>query len=77
MVVAAVCCATPVLVLALGALGASAWLAWRDYVVIAALVAFALLAACGFHRRRSNAPGECFPTSNASPGAPPSIGKSP
>ena len=35
-VVAALCCGTSVLALALGALGISAWLAWADYVVLLA-----------------------------------------
>jgi len=41
--VAAVCCFTPALVIVLGALGLSAWLAWLDYVLIPALLAFAAL----------------------------------
>lgn len=39
-VIAAVCCFTPALVISLGALGLSAWLAWLDYVLLPALVAF-------------------------------------
>ena len=39
--VAAVCCFTPALVIVLGALGLSAWLAWLDYVLIPALLTFA------------------------------------
>jgi mercuric ion transport protein len=48
---AAVCCFTPALVLLLGALGVSAWLAWADFVLLpalfgcVALVAYALYAA--------------------------------
>lgn len=68
-VIAAICCATPVLVLALGALGLSAWLDWADYIVIPALVAFAALAAYGFYRRRSAAPGACCETAGTPPGA--------
>ena len=37
-VIAAVCCATPVLVILLGVLGLSAWAGWLDYVLIPALV---------------------------------------
>jgi len=33
-IVAAVCCATPLLALAFAALGLSAWLAWADYVLL-------------------------------------------
>src|SRR4051812_18369933 len=39
-VIAALCCVTPVLAIVLGALGLSAWLAYADYVVLPALVAF-------------------------------------
>ena len=39
--VAAVCCFTPVLAIALGAVGLSAWLGWLDYVLIPALLVFA------------------------------------
>ncbi len=39
-VIAAVCCATPVLVILLGVLGLSAWAGWLDYVLIPALVIF-------------------------------------
>lgn len=44
--IAALCCSTPVLAIVLGALGVSAWLAWADYVVLPALIAF--LALTGF-----------------------------
>nr|WP_300301172.1 mercury resistance system transport protein MerF [Ferrovibrio sp.] len=50
-VIAAICCATPVLGLALGALGLSAWLGWIDYVLIPALVLFLVITAYGFWRR--------------------------
>ena len=39
-VIAAICCATPVLVIALGVVGLSAWTGWLDYVLIPALVVF-------------------------------------
>jgi mercuric ion transport protein len=51
-VIAAICCATPILGLALGALGLSAWLGWADYVLIPALVLFLAIAAHGFWRRQ-------------------------
>ena len=38
--VAAVCCFTPLLVVALGVAGLSAWLAWADYVLFPALALF-------------------------------------
>lgn len=49
--VAAICC-TPVLAIVLGALGLSAWLAWSDYVVIPALLAFLAIAVYGLARWR-------------------------
>ncbi|MBI3636889.1 MAG: mercury resistance system transport protein MerF [Candidatus Rokubacteria bacterium] len=56
---AAVCCATPVLAIVLGALGLSAWLAWSDYVVVPALLVFLAIAIYGLARWRSSAPGCC------------------
>lgn len=44
-IAAALCCFTPVLVVLLGALGLSAWLAWLDYVLLPALIVFAGLTA--------------------------------
>ena len=38
--IAAICCFTPALVILLGAIGLSAWLAWLDYVLLPALVLF-------------------------------------
>ncbi|HKW95597.1 MAG TPA: mercury resistance system transport protein MerF [Methylomirabilota bacterium] len=67
---AAICCATPVLALLLGALGLSAWLAWSDYVVLPALLAFLAIAVFGLIRwRQSGSPGCCdAPTSAAKKG---------
>ena len=39
-VVAAICCFTPALVVALGAIGLSAWLGWLDFVLLPALAVF-------------------------------------
>ncbi len=39
-IIAAVCCFTPALVILLGAIGLSAWLAWLDYVLFPALALF-------------------------------------
>ncbi|MAB14817.1 mercury resistance system transport protein MerF [Parvibaculum sp.] len=50
--IAAICCSTPVLVIALGALGLSAWLGWVDYVLIPALVLFLTITAYGLWRRQ-------------------------
>ena len=48
-VLAAICCATPLLVL--GTVGLGAWLAKADYVLIPALVLFLALFALGLYRR--------------------------
>ncbi len=50
-VVAALCCFTPVLVVALGALGLSAWLGWLDYVLLPALALFLAITALALIRR--------------------------
>ncbi len=49
-VVAAVCCATPLLAIVLGAVGLTAWLAKADYVLIPALILFVGLIAFGHYR---------------------------
>lgn len=50
-VIAAICCATPLLVIALGTLGLSAWVGGLDYVLLPALAAFLALTAYGLWRR--------------------------
>ena len=50
--VAAVCCATPLLAVLFGAVGLTAWLAKADYVVIPALILCLGLIALGLYRRR-------------------------
>lgn len=50
-VVAAICCATPMLVIALGALGLTAWAGGLDYVLLPALALFLGLTAYGLWRR--------------------------
>jgi len=52
-VIAAICCATPVLVLALGVVGLSAWVGWLDYVLIPALVIFVGITIYAWRRRRA------------------------
>lgn len=54
-VIAALCCFTPILVVALGALGLSAWLGWADYVLFPALAAFLGLTVHGLYLRREAA----------------------
>lgn len=59
--VAAVCCATPILVIAFGALGLSAWAAGADYVLIPILIGSVALVGVGLYRRRTS-PARCKPT---------------
>lgn len=54
-VIAAICCATPVLVIAFGALGLSAWVSGLDYVLLPALAVFLGLTAYGLWRRNRTA----------------------
>ena len=54
--IAAVCCFTPALVILLGALGLSAWLAWLDFVLLPALVLFAGLTVYAVIRMRRRRP---------------------
>ena len=53
--IVAVCCATPVLVIALGVVGLSAWVGWLDYVLIPALVIFIGITIYAWRRRRADA----------------------
>lgn len=48
---AALCCATPMLALVLGTVGLGAWLAKADYVLIPAFVLFLALLGLGLYRR--------------------------
>ena len=50
--VAAVCCATPLLVVVFGAVGLTAWLAKADYVLMPALIVCLALVAFGLYRRQ-------------------------
>ena len=50
--VAAICCATPLLALLLGAVGLSAWLAKADYVLLPAMILGLGLIALGLYRKR-------------------------
>ena len=54
-VVAAICCATPVLVILLGAVGLSAWVGWLDYALMPALVVFIGLTVYGWKRQHDHA----------------------
>jgi mercuric ion transport protein len=52
-VLAAICCATPLLAVVLGAVGLAGWLAKADYVVIPALILCLGLLGFGLYRRSS------------------------
>jgi mercuric ion transport protein len=57
MALAALCCATPVLVVALGAIGLSGFVGWLDPVLLPAVLIFGSLLVYGVyrqHRRRSD-----------------------
>ncbi len=56
-VIAAVCCATPVLAIALGAVGLAAVAAYLDYVLLPALVVCLGLIGYGLYLRRQVATG--------------------
>ena len=60
-ILAAICCATPLLAVLFGALGLTGWLAKADYVVIPALVICLGLVGVGFYRRRITAQACCDP----------------
>jgi mercuric ion transport protein len=51
-VIAAICCATPLLAVVFGAVGLTAWLAKADYVLFPALLICLALIGFGFYRRR-------------------------
>ena len=51
-VVAAVCCAKPLLAIVFGAVGLAAWVAKADYVLIPALILCVALIAFGLYRTR-------------------------
>ncbi|MDH3239616.1 MAG: mercury resistance system transport protein MerF [Alphaproteobacteria bacterium] len=48
--VTGLCCFTPLLVVALGAVGLSAWLVWLDLVLLPALILFLTLAVLAYFR---------------------------
>jgi mercuric ion transport protein len=52
-VLAAICCATPFLAVALGAIGLTAWIAKADYVVLPVLLLGVALVGFGLYRRQS------------------------
>jgi len=52
-VIAALCCFTPLLVIALGAVGLSAILGYLDYILLPALGLFILMTIFALYRRQS------------------------
>lgn len=60
-VIAAICCATPLLAVLFGVLGLTAWLSKADYVVIPALLICLGLVGIGLYRRRHVARASCDP----------------
>jgi mercuric ion transport protein len=53
-VLAAICCATPILAIILGGIGLTAWIAKADYAVMPVLVLGIALAGFGLYRRQSS-----------------------
>jgi mercuric ion transport protein len=51
-ILAAICCATPLLAVVLGGIGLTAWLAKADYVVMPVLFLGVALVGLGFYRRQ-------------------------
>lgn len=51
-IVAAICCATPILVILLGAVGLGALTGYLDYVLFPALAIFLLITAYGFWKKQ-------------------------
>jgi mercuric ion transport protein len=54
-VLAAICCATPLLAVVLGGIGLTAWLAKADYVVVPVLFFGIVLVGFGLYRRHATA----------------------
>jgi len=61
-VIAAVCCATPILVIALAAVGLSALTGYLDYVLLPALALCLGLIGYGLYKRRQRAADCCDTT---------------
>lgn len=58
-IVAAVCCATPILVIGLGAAGLSAWAGYLDYALLPVLTICLGMAGYGLYKRRHQAAACC------------------
>ena len=57
--IAALCCFTPALVILLGVVGLSAWLAWLDYILLPALALFIGITIYALVRRKSGSDDSC------------------
>ncbi len=53
-VVSALCCFTPILVIILGGIGLTAWVAWVDFVLFPVMALSMGLIAYGLYARRRN-----------------------
>ena len=53
--VAAICCATPLLAVLLGAVGLTAWAVKADYVLVPTIILCLVLMGIGLYRRRARA----------------------
>ena len=54
-ILAAICCATPLLAVVLGGIGLTAWLAKADYIVMPVLFLGVVLVGLGAYRRHTEA----------------------
>ncbi|MBI3433601.1 MAG: mercury resistance system transport protein MerF [Proteobacteria bacterium] len=59
--IAAICCATPIVAVILGAAGLTAWIAKADFVLIPALIISLGVLGLGIYRRRAAAQACCDP----------------
>ena len=64
-VIGALCCATPLLVILLGAVGLSAWAGWLDYVLLPAMLIFIALIFYGLYLKQKTGADECCTLPNA------------
>jgi len=64
VVIAALCCFTPILVVLLGAVGLSALTGYLDIVLLPALIIFFAILAYGLMKKSSGAEGDCCDSDN-------------
>ena len=63
-----ICCVTPILVIALGAVGVAAWTGWLDFVLLPALGVFLCILGYGLWRCKRSAPSDTPSTGSAEGG---------